>query len=85
MKRDWVTIGVIELVGGTLAVLTGYAALRTGGFHILLVGWGFIFIIIGAIVLTVGVRDRNPNERFCLSCGRPIESGRMYCRKCNPR
>ena len=85
MKKDWVAVGVIELVAGTLAVLVSYAALRTSAFGSMIGGWGFIFVIIGAIVLTHGLRAKNQKEGYCLSCGRSVEFGRMYCRKCNPK
>ena len=85
MKRDWVTTGIVELVGGTLAILASIVVQRTWAGHSMLLGLGFIFVVIGAIVLTHGLRARNQKEGLCVICGRPIEFGGMYCHKCNPR
>jgi hypothetical protein len=84
MKKDWVAAGALELAGGMLAVLMGQVVLRTGGFHVLLVGLGSMFIMIGAIVFLAGARGGRTNYRYCMICGRPVGPGRMYCQKCDP-
>jgi len=89
LKKDWVVVGAIELVGGVSVAVVFTVFLRSLGVWTTFVsGWGFIFTIIGAIVLIHGLRAKDANdgrhhrENHCLYCGRRVEAGVMICPRC---
>lgn len=85
MRRNWIITGILELAAGGLAILGSIVAFDTHSVRSVALGIGFILSVIGAVVLIHGLRADTCARGQCVICGRHIQSGSMYCRRCNPK
>jgi len=84
MKRDWVKLGLLEVICGSCAIVVGLVdAFGLRASNAVIVGWGMIFVVIGMVLLIHGLRA-DLGDSFCPICGRRIKKGSMFCQVCNP-
>ncbi len=84
MRRDWVKVGLLEIICGTGAIILGQVGiLNPEAFKDVVMGWGIIFLVIGLVVLAIGLRPQD-DSYFCRMCGRRVKKGSMFCSHCSP-
>lgn len=88
LRKNWVRLGLIELVAGIGAMIVGLLIVHTGLAGTVIAGWGMIFAVIGTVLTVYGFNatdnsNTNPVRQLnCPYCGRRVAPGAMMCSRC---
>ena len=88
LRKNWVRLGLVELVAGIGAMITGLLIVQASFVGTLVVGWGMVFAVIGAVLTVYGFNaedtiSTNPLQQIsCPYCGRRVAPGALMCSRC---